>query len=247
MGVSGRYYHNLKPAELGATVIPFWEMVYHDCQICYGKYGYAAEQAGQYVAHHVLAARPLHYHSIPDHRYWTKAVAPSAPSGDLACFARTDGGWAEGLHPTDAFLKTTQEVLGPLHEAPAHQRLTRLEFLSPDRSVRRATYGEGDEATTVVVNFGSADTSVQSRHGGEVVLPPWGFVVDAPRLAAFYAKRWNGRDYAEGALFTLQAVDGEGLETAPKVRIFHGFGDPPIAWRGTTHEVRREEVIATKP
>jgi len=35
VAVSGRYYHNLDPASLGATVIPFWEMVYHDCQIAY--------------------------------------------------------------------------------------------------------------------------------------------------------------------------------------------------------------------
>ncbi len=40
-GVSGKYFHNLDPAKLGATVIPFWEMVYHDCQICWGKYGYS--------------------------------------------------------------------------------------------------------------------------------------------------------------------------------------------------------------
>ena len=46
VGVSGKYFHNLKPESLGAKVIPFWEMVYHDCEICYGKYGYSANQAG---------------------------------------------------------------------------------------------------------------------------------------------------------------------------------------------------------
>ena len=51
-------------------MIPFFEMVYHDCQIAYGKYGYKAEEAAEYVAHHVLCARPLHYHSFPDHLYW---------------------------------------------------------------------------------------------------------------------------------------------------------------------------------
>ena len=52
VGVSGRYFHNLDPAKLGATVIPFWEMVYHDCQICWGKYGYSAGEAAEFVAHH---------------------------------------------------------------------------------------------------------------------------------------------------------------------------------------------------
>jgi hypothetical protein len=67
VGVSGRYYHQLNPDAFGAQVIPFWEMVYHDCQIAYGKYGYSAANAGSYVAHHVLSARTasLSLHSEP--------------------------------------------------------------------------------------------------------------------------------------------------------------------------------------
>jgi len=244
-GVSGRYYHNLKPASLGATVVPFWEMVYHDCQICYGKYGYAADQAAEYVAHHVLCARPLNYHSIPEHRYWTAKAGAAAPSGDRSCFARTDQGWAEGLHPADAFLKVTHEVLGPLHLATAHSRLDRLEFLTADRCLRRAAYGQGNQATTVVVNFGQADATAQSRLGGEVLLPPWGFVIEGPHFAAFYAKRWHGRNYPEGALFTLQATAGDNLEHASELRIFHGFGSPKISWGDATYEVRRE--LAVRP
>jgi len=247
VGVSGRYYHNLKPETLGAVVIPFWEMVYHDCQICFGKYGYAAEQAGENVAHHVLCARPLHYHSIPDHLYWKEPVGKTKPrkpaAGPQAAFARTDQGWAEGLHPTDAFLKTTHEVLGPLHAATAQKRLVRLEFLSPDKSLRRAQYGEGDEAVAVVVNFGQSDATAHSQYGGRVVLPPLGFVIDAPRLAAFYAKHWNGQDYPGGALFTLQPADQKPLAQAGRVRVFHGFGQPQIAWGGIAHQVRREAVI----
>ncbi len=248
VGVSGRYYHNLKPETLGATVIPFWEMVYHDCQICFGKYGYAAEQAGLYVAHHVLCARPLHYHSIPDHLYWKEegkdAKGRKPRAGPQAAFARTDQGWAEGLHPTDAFLKTTHEVLGPLHAATAHQRLEHLEFLSADKSLRRARYGQEDKAVTVVVNFGQADAPADSLHGGRVLLPPFGFVIDGPHLAAFYAKRWNGQDYPEGALFTLQPADQKPLAQSARIRVFHGFGSPQIAWGGRVHRVPREAVIA---
>ena len=134
------------------VVIPFWEMVYHDCQVCYGKYGFDPARAGDYVAHHVLAARPLHYHSIPDHLYWKDKRADRGRGDALACYTRSDQGWAEGLHPMDVFLKTTHEVLGPLHRTTAHERLTRFEFLGTDRKVCRATYGESHEATVVLVN-----------------------------------------------------------------------------------------------
>jgi hypothetical protein len=228
-------------------VIPFWEMVYHDCQICWGKYGYSAREAAPFVAHHALCARPLYYHSVPDHLYWTEEAAGPAegdkPSGDRASYARTDQGWADGLHPLDAFVKTTQEVLGPLHAATAYDRLTRLEFLTPDRSVRRAVYGEGDAATTVVVNLGDADATVATELGGEVRLPPWGLAIEGPRFAAFYAKQWGGRSYPGGALFTLQAVEGESLRDARKLRVFHGFGDPVLSFQGADYEVPREQVI----
>ncbi len=254
VGVSGRYFHNLNAAELGATVIPFWEMVYHDCQICYGKYGYRASEAAEYVAHHVLCARPLHYHSIPEHLYWTREAGKGRKSRAVeegsrsprACFTRTDNGWAEGLHPTDAFLKTTHEVLGPLHEVTAQQRLTAFSFLTPDRAVRSATYGRGEDATSVVVNFGESDATVQSKFGGQVVLPQRGFVVEGRSFAAFYARRWGGRDYPDGALFTIRLVKGNTLEDASQLRVFHGFGDPAVVWRGKTHDVRREEVIVPR-
>jgi hypothetical protein len=221
-------------------------MVYHDCQICYGKYGYRAGEAAEYVAHHVLTARPLHYHSIPDHLYWMKEPSDKAPSGERSCFTRTDNGWGEGLHPTDAFLKTTHEILGPLHQATAHQRLTGLEFVTSDGLLRRATYGEGHNATKVVVNFGPSDVSVQSQWGGDVVLPSWGFVVESPGFAAFYAKRWNGIDYTAGSAFTIQAMKGKSLKRAGQVRIFHGFGDSKIAWKNAIYSVGREEVITVQ-
>ena len=170
-----------------------------------------------YVAHHLLAARPLNYHSIPDHLYWKAKTAdrPASSSDDRACYTRTDQGWSEGLHPVDAFLKTTHEVLGPLNLATAHDRLTRFEFVYKDRRVCRATYGEGAEATVVMVNDSPAPAQVASRLGGQVVLPPWGFVVEGPRFAAFLARRWNGRDYPEGALFTIRAEDGRDLIACP--------------------------------
>src|SRR5208283_3049037 len=53
---------------------------------------------------------------------------PAAPgaalAGDPGLFVRADGGWAEGLHPADRFLKNTQELLGPLNELTSQMLMT---------------------------------------------------------------------------------------------------------------------------
>jgi hypothetical protein len=147
------------------------------------------------------------------------------------------------MHPTDVFLKNTQEVLGPLNAATAYQRLTRLEFLKPDGSLRRAVYGKGDDAVEVVVNFGPADAEATTRFGPVALLPPWGFLVRTPRFLAFYAKSWGGHPYKDGALFTVTAAGSEGLASAKTLRVFHGFGEPTLLWGGKRFEVRREETV----
>ncbi|MHC4558524.1 MAG: DUF5696 domain-containing protein [Planctomycetota bacterium] len=248
VAVAGRYYHNLKPEELGATVIPFFEMVYHDCQICYGKYGYSAEKAAEFVAHHVLCARPLYYHSIGDHLYWQSATGKDkgntdSKTPDRSCYTRSDGGWAENMHPTDVFLKNTHEVLGPLHDVTAHDLLTKMEFLTSDLTVRQATYGQGTDATKVIVNFGTKEAKIASKLGGEVVLPPWGFVIEGPRFAAFHACRWNTEEYGKGAMFTLLAMDDKNLKESHRVRIFHAFGPANIRWGSDRYKVQREQEI----
>lgn len=374
VGVSGRYFHNLDPATLGATVVPFWEMVYHDCQIAHGKYGYAAEQAAEYVVHHALCARTLNYHSVPDHLYWQTPAAvnhavawkPSvvefqpvgprtfdityeweigeaspgdrrifvhfaegekilfqddhvpmpgtsawqagqrvrlgphrvtvpetvkagsvkvyvglfgpgvsdrmrlagadsqrrillgelklsptlsfvpgsaAPEVDRSCFTRCDQGWGEGQHPMDVFLKNTQEVLGPLNAATFNQRLERFEFLNAAGTLRRAVYGSEADQVTVTANFGAEPATVTSALGGEVVLPQWGLLVEAPGFVAFHTTRWGGRDYPKGALFTVQAADGKLLAESRKLRVFHGFGAPELAWNGKAFAVPREGFI----
>ncbi|NIP53059.1 MAG: hypothetical protein GWN67_13390 [Phycisphaerae bacterium] len=246
VAVSGRYYHNLKPEDFGATVIPFFEMVYHDCQICYGKYGYAADKAAEFVAHHVLCARPLYYHSFPDHLYWksnTNQQKKQVPVPDVACYTRSDNGWAEGMHPLDVFLKNTYEVLAPLHGQTAHNILRKLEFLTKDFTLRQAVYGQGESATKIIVNFGTTDAQVESTLGGKVTLPPWGFVIEGPRFAAFHASFWNGQEYEKGALFTLRAMDEKNMKETKRIRVFHAFGPPALRWKGKIHKVQREKVI----
>ena len=368
-GVSGKYFHNnIDPAKLGATVVPLFEMVYHDCEVVFGKYGYAPEAAAEYVAHHALCGRTLNYHRFDPHLYWKQPVpevkarpnvvsasqisnlkfqiryrwqveadcsgdwrvcvhfgkeqpppfqndhAPAKPVaswragdvieegpfevtipptvkadavdvyvglyrgpgaterarllgggsdgrvlvgrlrlkptiafekvgplpalGDLGCFVRADNGWAEGLCSMDRFVKNTHEILGPLASVTAHARLTKLEFLTPDRAVRRATFGGsgGRPAATVTVNFGPGEFVVESSQGGKVKLPTWGFLIESPRFIAFHATSWAGRDYNAPVLFTLR-MDGK------HTHIFHGFGDAHLMWRGRDLEVRRELQI----
>lgn len=245
VGVSGKYYHNLKPEEIGATVIPFFEMVYHDCQICYGKYGYQAEKAAEYVAHHVLCARPLHYHSFSDHLYWQseRSKTNENTKSDISCYTRSDNGWAENMHPMDVFLKNTHEVLGPLHSVTAHDVLRQLEFLSKDQTLRQATYGQGKNATRIIVNFSAAEARVTSELGADVILPRWGFVIEGPRFAAFYALRWNKEEYGNGALFTLQAKDDKDLKNSRSIRVFHAFGPENLRWKDNIYKIKREQVI----
>ena len=156
-----------------------------------------------------------------------EALPKQALAGDPGCFTRADNGWAEGMCMTDRFLKNTQELLGPLAAITTHARLTRFEFLTPDRSVRRAVFSgpDGKAAATVTVNFGTADFAAQSERGGEVILPVWGVLIESPEFVAFHARSWAGRTYESPVLFTVRTESGA-------TRIFHGFGDARIQWGG---------------
>lgn len=72
-GVGGYEFHdrNLIPA-LEAVPIPLFELVYRECVQVYGKYGYDPAQVADYVLHHLLLGRPLHYHNLPPGLYWSE-------------------------------------------------------------------------------------------------------------------------------------------------------------------------------
>ena len=79
-GVSGNYFHDQNLVKkLGAYVIPFFEMVYHDTIAAYGKYGYDIHNSAAYVLHHLILGRTMHYHDVPSHLYWKNAVTESEP------------------------------------------------------------------------------------------------------------------------------------------------------------------------
>jgi hypothetical protein len=253
-GVSGTYYHNTGSdllKETGGSVVPLFEMVYRDTIAMYGKYGYDIRHAAEYVLHHIAIGRPLNYHSMPNHVYWTgpptsaQAPAAEAPAAepDPALFVRGDHGWAEGMHPMDRFLKNTHEVLSPLNELTARVPMTAHEFLGAGRRAQHSVFGEGPRRVDVVVNMGNAPIQWQSKAGGAVELPPYGFVVEGPEFLAFCARNWNGQAYASPPLFTLRSLDGRPLARSRRVAVYHGFGDAALRFAGKVHTVTRETVL----
>jgi len=251
-GVEGTYFHDKKlMSETGGVSIPLFELVYRDCVALYGKYGFDISKSADYVLYHISIGRTLNYHEIPPHLYWKEpAKEPSPAAGgavDLAVFARGDGGWAEGLHPLDRFVKNTYEILSPLYEQTATMELTEHRFLTPDRKAQRTVFGTGAQAVEVVVNGGTENYRWKSKRGGDVLLPPYGFLIDSPTFIAFRALSWNKLTYASAPLFTMRSMDGLPLERSAKIRVYHGFGDARLRWGGTTRTVEKEATLSSSP
>lgn len=245
VGVKGGYFQNENlMRETGGISIPLFEMVYRDTVALYGKYCFDISKVADMVLYHIRIARPLYYHNRPDHLYWKeKAVEPPSGSGsapDPALFTRADHGWAEGMHPYDRFLKNTYEILSPLNELTAQSQMTEFEFLDSDHATTKTVFRQGSERVEAIVNGSRKTFRWQSGFGGEVVLPPQGFVVDAPSFVAFHALQWNGLRYDSAPLFTVRSLDAKPLSESSTVRVYHGFGDSRIKIGGAVHSVQRE-------
>ena len=254
-GVSGSYFHNKKLLpETGGSSVPLFETVFRDTIALYGKYGYDIMKSAEYVLYHISIGRTLNYHAVPHHLYWKDPNAEDemrgkqgdVPSGGEDVFTRGDGGWAEGLHPFDRFVKNTYEILSPLHELTAEAQLTSHEFLSRDRKVQHTTFVGDSGKTEVVVNAGADHFPWKSNSGGEITLPPNGFLIESPAFVAFRSLAWNGLSYsaATAPLFTLRSMDSKPLENSPKVRVYHGFGDARLRFRGKTRKIKTEGYLA---
>jgi hypothetical protein len=77
-----------------------------------------------------------------------------------------------------------------------------------------------------------------------VVLPPYGFFIEAPSFVAFYAQSFNGLKYDwTPALFTLRGLDGTPIKESAKVRVFHGFGDERVKVGAAEVRVPKEAVV----
>ena len=69
---------------------------------------------------------------------------------------------------------------------------------------------------------------------------PFGFLIESPHFVAFHALSWNAVEYEKPVLFTLRSLDGAPIPISDKVRIYHGFGDDRLNWKGNLIEVKRE-------
>ncbi|HET7213874.1 MAG TPA: hypothetical protein VFL79_09810 [Terriglobia bacterium] len=98
----------------------------------------------------------------------------------------------------------------------------------------------------MVVNSGTDNFRWSSKSGGEITLPPNGFLVESPAFVAFHALAWNSILYSAAAapLFTLRSMDGKALENSANVRVYHGFGDARLKFRDATRKIKREESLA---
>ena len=158
---------------------------------------------------------------------------PATRTAD-SCFARGDGGWAQGLSSTDRMIKNSYEVLTWLNRLAITRGMTGHRFLAADRSVEESRFGD----CVVTANFGEREFVV-----GETSLPQFGFLIESPGFVAFHATRRGTREYAGGALFTLRALDGGALAKARQIRVFHAFGPEGIDVEGRSFEVRREVLV----
>lgn len=243
--VAGRYYHQLEPDALGGRVVPFFDMVFRDCIAIYGKYGYKPEEMAEQVIHHIAIGRPLYYHSLGSHLYWTKPegfkpTPPSHTACDPALFTRADNGWAEGLCMWDRFIKNTHSVLGPLNKRTSQTLIIDYTFLDEARLVRETTFGNG---MSTLVNGSSSDYTYHSTLWGNIVLPPYGFVVNAGDFIAFHARTWHGITFKQPPFFTLESLDGHPIQKARRLKVFHGFGDVILPIWGQLFEIQREAVV----
>lgn len=175
--------------------------------------------------------------------YEPVTIPQTRTAGDPALYTRGEGGWTDGLHVMDRFVKNTHEILSPLNEITSRVPLTHHSFLTADRKVQRSVFGEGDEHVVVVVNGGATEFKYELATGNSATLPPLGFVVQSPRFSAFCATSWNGHQYSQPTLFTLRSLDQMPLSDSKRIRVFHAFGDAEIKVRGKVETIPKERVV----
>jgi hypothetical protein len=121
--------------------------------------------------------------------------------------------------------------------------MTQHEFLSPDRKVQHTTFAKGTNQVDVIVNTGTTNFIWNSKLGGAVLLPPYGFVAESPNFVAFHALSWNGVSYDSPPLFTLRSMDDKSIATSRELRVFHAFGNEQIRIGNATRSVWQEALV----
>ena len=177
----------------------------------------------------------LHRHYAPPAVRYPDLVYPKV-TDETAPLSRGDQGWGRHLNAVDRFIKNTFEVLSPIARLVASQRMTGFRRLGPRGRLVETTFSGGFR---IAVNEEDEPIDYQGT-----LLPRYGFAVEAPTFAAFHALEWGGLRYDRPALFTITSLDGRPLKDCLAARIYHGFGDPRIAWRGRMWTVEREQSVS---
>ena len=214
-------------------VIPLFHLVFADCIPIYAHQSDRPRPDNpSYILDHILYAEmPVYF--FGRHRYWLDPEAhyqPPPDATDRLVFAR--GG---RFNLIDQFIKNTYEVLSPLHRVTALMPMTDHRFLTPDRSVERTRFGDSVEIT---VNYGPKDYEME-----RATLPRWGFLIESPTLVAFHALRYGRLHYSVPTLLVIRSEDGRPLDSSRRVRIYRGFGERMVEFRGRPVDVQTERYL----
>jgi hypothetical protein len=214
-------------------IVPLFEMVYGDAIPIYAHQSDRPRiDNPSYILDHLLYAE-MPVYRFGDHHYWTDSDGASETRN--LDQSRTVFAQGSRFNPIDQFIKNTYEVLSPLCRDTALLPMTSHQFLTRDRKVESTQFGSD---TRITVNYGQADYPTP-----HAVLPQWGFLIESPSLVAFYARSYGSVHYAEPALFAIRSMDGAPLDSSRRVRIYHGFGDGRVEFRGQSVEVETERWI----
>ena len=226
-----------------AYPIPLFELVYHECvNLEPWPWGMLTES----IILNCISRGRMPYLPFPNRDYLTNGFDHEQASNAYESwwmrgyepdhiFLRGDGGWGEELNEYDRLVKNVYEVTSPLNELTVHQQMTEHEYLTADREVDRVAFADG---TTIVVNRTEGDYEHQGT-----LLPSRGFLASGPSFVAFYAKRHDGVEYPEGAMFAVRSQDGKPISESREVRVYHGFGDANVKVGGRVFTVAREEEV----
>ncbi len=217
------------------VVIPMFEIVYGDAIPIYTYQGDRVRMDNPaYILDNILYAEMPLYQLGRD-QYWTGTAEPDTSRGWPIDKSRTVFAKGGRFNRADQFIKNTYEVLSPLGRSTALKPMTDHRFVTADRKVESTRFGNDTEIT---VNFGETDYAA-----AHAVLPQWGFVIESPTMKAFYARRYGSVQYAEPALFVIRSLDDKPLSSSRQVRIYHGFGDNRVEFRGKVVEVENERLL----
>jgi hypothetical protein len=143
-----------------------------------------------------------------------KLLSPSELVVDRFFLARQDN--SPLSNTIDRFIKNTYEVLSPLNRITAHTPMTDHKFLTSDRKVEQAKFGD----VNIVVNYGEKPYNAKNT-----VLPRWGFLVESPTFIAFHALKYRGKVFSEPTMLVVYSLDGKPLDISSNIHIYHAFGD----------------------